>query len=128
MATWKMKKLTPVLVVEHIEPCLGFWQKLGFEKTVEVPHENALGFVLLAKDGVEVMYQSLASVRADVPGAAQTSKASFYLEVSALEPVLEALAGAEVVLPRRKAFYGADEVFVREPGGNVIGFAAHPAE
>jgi hypothetical protein len=123
----KMKKLTPVLVVERIEPCLGFWEKLGFKKTAEVPHENALGFVILERDGIEVMYQSLASVRADVPKLGKSvSCSSLYLEVSALEPLLGLIEGAEVVLPRRKAPYGSDEIFVREPGGNVVGFAAQP--
>jgi hypothetical protein len=119
------KKLSPVLVVERIEPCLAFWQKLGFEKAVEVPHDGALGFVILARDGIEVMYQSVASVKADVPGMAKPSVSGLYIEVDALGPVLEQLKGAEVVLPRRKSSYGADEIFVREPGGNVVGFAAH---
>jgi hypothetical protein len=29
-----------------------------------------------------------------------------------------------VVVPRRVAPYGAHEVFVREPGGHIVGFAA----
>ena len=52
------KKLSPVFVVEKIEPCLGFWQRLGFEKTVEVPHGDGLGFVILAAGPVEVMYRA----------------------------------------------------------------------
>ncbi len=120
------KKLAPVLVVEKIEPCLPFWQRLGFEKTVEVPHEGALGFVILASGGVEVMYQTVASVKADVPGAEKPSVSSLYLEVDALDPVLAKLGDAPVVHPRRRSFYGADEIFVREPGGNIVGFSAHP--
>ena len=43
-----VKKLTPILTVESIEPCLPFWMDaLGFTKTVEVPHGDALGFVIL---------------------------------------------------------------------------------
>jgi hypothetical protein len=122
-----MKKLTPVLIVERIEPCLGFWSRLGFEKTVEVPEGDALGFVILVKDSVEVMYQSVASARKDVPALGAPSSTNLYIEVSALEPILQQLQGAPVVVPRRTAFYGADEIFVREPGGNVVGFAAHPA-
>jgi len=125
MATLTFKKLSPVLIVERIEPCLPFWEKLGFTKTAEVPHEGALGFVILACDGIEVMYQTVASVMADVPALGKkTSAASLYLEVSALDPVLKKLAGVPLLVPRRKTFYGADEVFVREPGGNVVGFAA----
>jgi hypothetical protein len=34
----------------------------------------------------------------------------------------------ELLVPRRKTFYGAEEIFVREPGGNVVGFAQFGAE
>ena len=44
----ELKKLTPILTVESIEPSLPFWvDALGFTKTVEVPHEGALGFAIL---------------------------------------------------------------------------------
>ena len=36
-----------------------------------------------------------------------------------------AVKGAEVVVPRRKTFYGADEIGVREPGGNAVIFGQH---
>ena len=32
-------------------------------------------------------------------------------------------AAIGLLVPRRRTFYGADEIFVREPGGNVVGFA-----
>ena len=122
-----MKKLTPVLYVDAIEPCLPFWvDRLGFTKTVEVPHENAIGFVILARDGLELMYQTWASAAADLAGATQRTQgrsAALYIEVANLDQVERALRGADVVHPRRKAFYGATEIFVREPGGHVVGFA-----
>jgi hypothetical protein len=44
----KIVNVTPILIVERIEPLLDLWQnKLGFEKVAEVPHEGQLGFVLL---------------------------------------------------------------------------------
>jgi hypothetical protein len=36
------------------------------------------------------------------------------------------MAGADIVVPRRSTFYGADEVFAREPGGHIVGFAEFP--
>jgi catechol 2,3-dioxygenase-like lactoylglutathione lyase family enzyme len=122
----KVKKLSPVLMVDTIEPCLAFWvDKLGFEKTVEVPHENHLGFVILVKDGIEVMYQSKASVAADIPPVAQSPmKGSFlFIEVSDLNAVEKSLTGITPIVPRRKTFYGADELIVREPAGNIVTFA-----
>jgi uncharacterized glyoxalase superfamily protein PhnB len=124
-----MKKLTPVYVVERIEPCLEFWvDRLGFEKVVEIPEGDALGFVILTRGNVEIMYQSLASVAKDIPAlaAAPTGAASpngTYIEVSDIDDVEKRLAGWDVVVPRRTTFYGATEIGVREPGGNLIVFA-----
>ena len=62
-----IKKLTPVLMVDAIEPCLPLWvDRLGWNKTVEVPEGDRLGFVILEKDGAEVMYQTWESVEKDV--------------------------------------------------------------
>ena len=57
-----IRKLTPVIMVDAIEPCVPFLERVGFAKTAEVPEGDRLGFVILAKDGVEVMYQTRASV------------------------------------------------------------------
>src|SRR5258706_12929178 len=55
-------KPPPVLVVERIEDCLPFWcDRLGFARTVEVPHGDSLGFVILQLQGAELMLQSRAS-------------------------------------------------------------------
>jgi hypothetical protein len=120
-----MKKLTPILVVEAIEPCLPFWvDALGFTKTVEVPHGDALGFVILERDGYEVMLQSTASMKADVPATLPPPGGSvLFLEIEDLRAIETAVAEFELLVPRRKTFYGAEEIFVREPGGNVVGFA-----
>jgi uncharacterized glyoxalase superfamily protein PhnB len=123
--TVQFRKLSPVLIVEAIEPCLPFWtERLGFAKGVEVPEGGGLGFVILTKDGVEVMYQSRESVRNDVPALADTPWGSaLYIEVSDIDAVEQAVRGVEVVVPRRQTFYGADEIGVREPGGNLVIFA-----
>ncbi len=120
-------KMTAIIVVDAIEPCLAFWtERLGFEKTAEVPEGDKLGFVILQKDKTEVMYQSRASVQADVPAmtklvAGQTT--SLFIEVSDIEAIERAVKGLEILVPRRKTFYGADELFVRAPCGTVVGFA-----
>jgi hypothetical protein len=44
--------------------------------------------------------------------------------VDALGPVLAVLGDAPVAVPRRTTFYGADEIFLYEPGGNIIGLSA----
>jgi hypothetical protein len=123
----EIRKLTPVLYVEAIEPVLPFWvDRLGFRKTSEVPEGDRLGFVILERDGTRLMIQTRASIMADVPALADTPMGGtiLFVELDSLEPVLEALDGVEVLVPRRQTSYGADEIFVREPGGNIVGFAA----
>jgi hypothetical protein len=41
-----------------------------------------------------------------------------------LDAIEARVAGAPSVKPRHETFYGAVEFYVREPGGNVVGFAA----
>ena len=132
-----MNKATPLITVDEIEPCLPFWTDgLGFELTVTVPHEDRMGFAMLQKGNVELMYQSRASIDADL-GASGGDAAqlggelaggtmALFVEVDELDEVIEALGeGADVLVPRRQTFYGMDEIFVRAPCGTVVGFAAH---
>lgn len=120
-----IKKVTPLLYVEAIEPCLAFWSKVGFQKTVEVPHADGLGFAILQSGTIEIMYQTRASVADDVPPLAHSPmRGSFlFIEVEDLDAIERALSGIEPVVPRRQTFYGADELIMREPGGNVVTFA-----
>jgi uncharacterized glyoxalase superfamily protein PhnB len=130
VASVKLNKLTPVLVVDAIEPCLSFWtERLGFAKVAEVPDGDRLGFVILAKDSVEVMYQTRESVRKDIPALASAAggATNLYIDVADVAAVERAVKGAEVIVPRRKTFYGADEIGVREPGGNVVIFGQNSA-
>ena len=116
-------KLTPVLFVERIEPCLPFWRALGFAPTVEVPHDDALGFAILSDGEREVMYESHALAAKDMPMLEHRRPSFLYLEVGDLDTVEAALAQFDVFLPRRETFYGATELGFREPGGHYVTFA-----
>lgn len=131
MTTANVKKITPILFAGEIEPCIQFWtEKMGFNKTVEVPEGNRSGFVLLEKDGVELMYQSYASVEKDNPATAAVVKkgpAFLYIEVGDLQEALSATKGVEVVMPVRSTFYGAKEFGIKDPVGHYIIFAQQGA-
>jgi uncharacterized glyoxalase superfamily protein PhnB len=106
---------------------LKFWEeRLGFEKTIDVPEGNKLAFAILQKGSVELMYQTYASAEKDVPTiSAQIRKGpSFlYVEVENLDEIVTAMKGAEVVIPIRTTFYGAKEIGIRDPAGHIITFA-----
>ena len=43
----QVKKITAVLLVEKVEPCVRFWtERLGFEKTAEVPDGDQVVFAI----------------------------------------------------------------------------------
>ena len=122
-----MRKLTPILLVEEIEPCLSFWiERLGFDKGAEVPHGDRLGFVVLSKGNVEIMYQTRASIADDLPQLADfkvPGSTALYIEVENIEEVEKAMNGVDVVVPMRQTNYGAAEIGFREPAGNLILFS-----
>lgn len=122
-----VRKITPVLFVDAIEPSLAFWRdRLGFQVTVEVPHGDALGFAILVGESVEIMLQSVDSLEADTASYARAfdgDKTWLFVEVDDLAAVETALDGCEIVLERRTTFYGAQEAGYREPGGHFVTFA-----
>lgn len=123
-----LKQLTPVLIVEAVEPCVKFWvDRLGFAVTNEVPGpDGKLIFASVQLGPVEIMYQTRASVVDEQPGAAKDlmgHSVALFITVDDLDRVEKSLAGAPVVKPRHKTFYGSTEMYVREPGGNTVGFA-----
>jgi uncharacterized glyoxalase superfamily protein PhnB len=123
-----VKRITPVLLVNEIEPILPFWvDRLGFERTIEVPDGNRLGFVTFQKGAAEVMYQTYSSVEKDAPASmsalARKGPTYLYMEVDDLDAVLAAMQDVNIVMPVRTAFYGLREFSVQDPGGHFITFA-----
>ena len=122
-----VKKMTPILFAEEIEPCLKFWmERLGFEKTIDVPDGNKLSFAILQKGPVELMYQTYASAEKDVNTISpdvRKGPSFLYVEVENLDETISAAKGIDVAMPVRTTFYGAKEIGVKDPAGHVVIFA-----
>ena len=123
-----LARLTPVLVVDEVEPCVRFWvDRLGFLVENEVPGDDGwLVFASVKRGEIEVMYQSRPSVIAERPESAAElvgHSTVLFITTEDLDRVEKAVAGAPVVSPRHTTFYGSTELYVREPGGNTVGFA-----
>jgi uncharacterized glyoxalase superfamily protein PhnB len=128
MSTPRLQHLTPVLVVESVEPCLPFWEeRFGFTVANRVPGPGGkLIFASVEKGDVEVMYQTRASVVEENPSAAlelNGHSIALFITVDDINAVEKAVAGAPLVKAKHTTFYGSTEIYVREPGGNTVGFA-----
>jgi hypothetical protein len=118
-----IRKLTPVLVVDAIEPVLPLWEALGFQRTAEVPHGDRLGFVILLSGAAELMYQTFDSVRADEPksleGRRPIGASALFIEVENLDAI-SVPSDTDVIVKRRKTFYGSTEMILRDAAGNTV--------
>jgi len=122
-----VEKITPVLFVEEIEPCLGFWvERLGFDRTMEVPDGQKLGFALLSKGNLEIMYQTFATQQKENPPLAEEFRRGptfLYIEVSSLDAIIEVMKKVPVFLPVRTTFYGTREIGYKDPAGHLVVFS-----
>ena len=120
-------KITPILTVKEIEPSLPFWvDRMGFQNLAQMPEGDRIGFVMLERNGVELMIQSAASVAKDEPAFApgnESRVASLYIEVDDFADTLKRLEGYPLAMKERTTFYGMREVGLFDPAGNVVMFA-----
>src|SRR6516164_5716277 len=130
-----VKRITPVMFVPEVEPCVKFWvERFGFETTAEVPDADKLAFAMLQKGNVELMYQSYASADKDVgttiSQVVRKGPTFLYVEVDSLEQTINAVKGTEEVMPKRTTFYGSTEIGIKDPAGHYVTFAefAAPAQ
>ncbi len=118
-------KITPILVVESVDQNLPFWQnQLGYKVTVSVPHGAATGFVILAREGSEMMLQSIDCVTDDLKlPTIKVGDVLLYADTDSLDKTMQQNKDAQIVIHKRKTGYGATEVWVRTPAGQIMGFS-----
>jgi lactoylglutathione lyase len=123
-----LKKLTPNLMVEDVARTLAFYREmLGFEVLTTLPDQEPFDFAIVQRDGVELMFQSRASLSQNVPaltgspiGASQT----FFIEVTGILDLYEALRDqVEIVVDLHTTFYGTQEFYFRDINGYILSFS-----
>ncbi|HEX4355229.1 MAG TPA: hypothetical protein VHZ95_20000 [Polyangiales bacterium] len=121
-----LQKMVTLSVVDSIETQLPSWEKLGFRVVTRVPESGPAGFVILSGPTGELMLQTRASLREDLPDVAKREpKFLLYADVDSLEDTRQALPEAEVIVKERETFYGARESWLALPGGTILGLATH---
>lgn len=125
-----INKSTPILHVKTVEPGLRFWtERFGFNKTIEVPEGDHIGFAALDNGTVELMYQTYEGMKDAGPLAdvAAQGPTFIFMEVADINAIKNALEQTEIVQDVHETFYGAQEIVAREPGGHYVIFSQLPA-
>ncbi|MDB5351813.1 MAG: hypothetical protein JWN86_3060 [Planctomycetota bacterium] len=124
------RRLSTVLLVDRIEPCMEFWvDRLEFEVRLQIGGDDHLEFAILGRGDLEVVYRTRDSLHEDTPGLVDGETHQpwvvLYLQVDDLEELLPRLEGIEVVVPMRETILGTREIFIREPSGRIVSLSSY---
>lgn len=121
--------------VDWYRDVLGFEFTIGVREGTQDPVFEAtgqpLGFAMLKRDDVELMFQSIDSLLEDLPGTTVGSGDGFtlYIDVDDVDGLhAEVSAKTDMAVELRDTFYGAREFHVRDCNGLLVGFARRPAQ
>jgi hypothetical protein len=90
--------------------------------TVRVPNEGPLGFVIVAGPAGELMLQTGDSLAEDMPAVAKKRPSHLlYGDVASLTAAETELSHVSVIVPRRKTFYGATEIWCKLENSVIVG-------
>lgn len=123
-----LKKLTPNLMVEDVQQTIAFYQDvLGFSILTTVENGDEIGFAIVKRDEVELMFQSRSSLSENVPaltGSSIGASQTFYIEVSDIDQVYAQLKGkVSIVVDLHTTFYGTKEFYFRDINGYILSFS-----
>ena len=123
-----LKTLTPNLMVDDVQRTIDWYGSvLGFGVDAQVPGDGQVDFAIVRRDTVRLMFQSAASLGADLPllqgvpvGASQT----LYIEVDGVEDLRRQVEGkARVVKDLHDTFYGTREFYFVDCNGYILSFS-----
>ncbi len=127
MAT-SFKKLTPNMMVEDVNRTINFYKDLlGFELLANVPEEGQFAWAMMKRDGMEIMFQSRASLEEEIPALKQRDiggALTLYIEVEDVKELYTHLKeSVTIVQDMHTTFYGAQEFAIQDCNGLVLSFA-----
>jgi uncharacterized glyoxalase superfamily protein PhnB len=122
------KKLTPNLLVAHVERSLAFYiDVLGFSKGMTVPDASPYVFASVTSGSVEVFFNDATTATHEYPAFAGRpigATGTLFIEVDHVDALYDRLQQlAPVVMPIVTQFYGMREFAITDPDGYVLTFA-----
>ena len=125
----KFNKLTPNLVVRHVEASMNFYKSVfGFQSTITVPDQPPYVFGAITNGAVEIFFNDQKAVAAEYPALGAKpigGSLTLFIEVEGIEEILAAVkkSGAKITMPLKDQFYGMREFAFEDPEGWVVTIA-----
>lgn len=122
-AATTLHELVPLLFVENIERSAAFYRgQLGFEMTQEWSPDGKLAWCRLARGGAALMLQQ-ACPQEDGPTEGRGRGVGFFFLCDDADAIHTEFTVAGLSLqPPQVAFYGMNQLFVKDPDGYELCF------
>lgn len=122
-----LESISPNLIADNVNASVDFYTKhLGFKLIASVPETGELGWAMVQRDTVAIMFQSLKSIEEDVPGLNLKKGASgtFFIKMKGVDEMYNLVKGkVPIPMDMRTTFYGTKEFIVQDPDGYLMMFA-----
>lgn len=123
-----LKKLTPNIMVEHVNNTVDFYRDvLGFSLLTTVPEQGTFDWAMMKHGAVEIMFQSRASLSGDLSqftGKAIGGTLTLYIDVSDIKDLYASLKNkVKIVHDMAPTFYDAQEFTIEDCNSYILTFA-----
>lgn len=122
-----MDSLSPNIFVENMDETIAFYKSIGFDLVMTVPETGSdLVWAMMTNKEVTFMFQTFASLGAELPEISRTSGGSllFYVKLQKIREFFELVKDkVRVLKPLEKTFYGATEFSILDNNNYVLTFA-----
>lgn len=127
-STIALESLSPNVIVDDVNRAVEYYTgNLGFTFITSVPETGAYNWAMVQRDGVTIMFQSLISIKEDMPSLridAKGSLGTFFIRMKGIDAFYNQVKGkVELGHDMRTTFYGMKEFTVRDLNGYYLTFA-----
>jgi uncharacterized glyoxalase superfamily protein PhnB len=124
----KLESLSPNLISKSVNASVDYYTKnLGFAMVASVPETGTYNWAMLQRDNVTLMFQSLESLKEDLPTLDLKSKGSpgtFFIKMQGIDDLYNEVKGKlDIIVDMRTTFYGMKEFAIVDPDGYYMMFA-----
>jgi len=124
----KLESLSPNVIVDDVNKAVDYYTRnLGFKFITSVPESGTYNWAMVMSDGITMMFQSLTSIREDLPSLKITAKGSlgtFFIRMTGIDQLYADVKDkVEIADDMRTTFYGMKEFTVKDLNGYYLTFA-----